>query len=122
MPETTEGTDKLVTQKGKTYLVTGLAVVAVLLLIAAVVVYFTTGDTTVTGGVGVAASAAAAEALRRRQEARKVIEDAKVDTAATTTEIKDNQAVAKADMAAVPTEVAGMTDEDKVKAGNDLLG
>lgn len=125
MPENTEPAaqdQKLLTPKGKTWLIVALAGVAVLLLIVAVVAYFVTKDTTVTAGAGTAAAAVAAEALRRRQEARKVVEAAKVDTAKTGEEIQKNHDDAKNDMADVPAEVGGMTDEEKIKAGNDLLG
>lgn len=113
---------KILTKRGKTWLIACLAGLAVVLVVVAATVYFTTGDTIATTGAGTLAAVAAAEALRRRQAAHQVVTEAKTNAVKVMDEIETNANETENDMDDVPTEVASMTDEERVDAGNDILG
>jgi len=112
----------ILTEKGKKWLIIGIAIAAVLILIIAVIVYFATKDPTIAGGAGAAAAAAAAEAARRRNAARNKVNDAKEDNIATGDDIRENREDANAGMEAARNEVTNMADDAKVDQGNNLLG
>ena len=112
--------DKILTKQGRKYLIIGGAILAGILLIVAIIVFFVHKNSALAGAAGALAVATAGAAAAKRGEVRKEVEKAKEDTLSS--EIRENRDAANRDMGAVPTNVAGMTDEEKVDAGNSAFG
>ena len=115
--------DKYLTKKGQLYLAIGLGVVALLLIVGAYVAStFSGGDaTTVGGAAGAAALAAAAAAAASRGKTQEQVDAALQASADAKIKIEENQHQATTDMGAVPGQVADLSDEAKIRQGEDLF-
>lgn len=112
------------TQPSKTtlYVAVGCAVLVLILVAVVLVVYTNGGDPTVPGGLAVAAAAAAAEATRRRNTTRQEVAETKTAVKRTAQDILNEKEAADKARAAVPVEVAKMSDEQLKDEGNKLFG
>jgi flagellar basal body-associated protein FliL len=120
--ENSESTPSTVDKK-KTLLIVGLIVAVVVLIVITIILAVSGKGAVITGGAAaLAAAAAAAAAKTTRDSTRTKVDETRKGIAGTTEEIKDNHDTANTEMHNVPAEVGGMTDEDKVREGNDLFG
>ncbi len=106
----------------KLYLAIAVIVLVAILFTVILIVYMRGGDPAAPVGVAVVATAAAIAASRSRETSLQKIEDAKAVAIQAAKTIEDNQVAADTASAAVPGQVAAMTDDELKDEGNWQFG